>query len=135
MRSQEFQLLFRDIQSQRVNTVLCTALDRIPRSVKDFLGFFEILNEHNVEFVCLKQNYDTTTAQGRLFVTMMMALAEFEREQTSERNRDTTAARAERGLWNGGQLLGYDLDPEHHGHLIPNPEEVVLVNCAFDIYL
>ncbi len=92
MRSQEFQQLFRDIQSRRVNTVLCTALDRISRSVKDFLGFFEILNQHNVEFVCLKQNYDTTTAQGRLFVTMMMALAEFEREQTSERNRGTSWA-------------------------------------------
>jgi site-specific DNA recombinase len=135
MRSQEFQQLFRDISTGRVNTVLCTALDRICRSVKDFLWFFEILNQHNVEFVCLKQNYDTTTSQGRLFVTIMMALAEFEREQTSERNQETSAARAERGLWNGGQLLSYDLDPEHRGHLIPNPQEVVLVNYAIDSYL
>ena len=67
--------------------VLCTALDRISRSVKDFLHFFEVLNEYRVEFVCLKQNYDTTTPQGRLFVTIMMALAEFEREQTSERTQ------------------------------------------------
>ena len=61
MRSQEFQQLFREIRSRRVNTVLCTALDRISRSVKDFLSFFEILNEHKVEFVCLKQNYDAST--------------------------------------------------------------------------
>ncbi|MCJ7510637.1 MAG: recombinase family protein [Dehalococcoidia bacterium] len=88
-----------------------------------------------MEFVCLKQNYDTTTPQGRLFVTMMMALAEFEREQTSERNREATAARAERGLWNGGRLIGYDLDPSRKGNLIPNPEEVALVNLAFDTYL
>ena len=100
--------------------------------MKDFLWFFELLNEHRVEVVCLKQNYDTTTSQGRLFVTIMMALAEFERDQTSERNRDSTAARAERGLWNGGRLLGYDLDPDRHGHLIPNLAEVVLVNYAFD---
>ena len=36
---------------------------------------FEFLNEQGAEFVCLKQNYDTTLSQGRLFVTMMMALA------------------------------------------------------------
>lgn len=61
LRSPEFQRLFVDIRSGRVNTILYTALDRISRSVKDFLHFFEVLNEHGVEFVCLKQNYDTTT--------------------------------------------------------------------------
>jgi hypothetical protein len=66
LRSQEFQGLFADIRSGRVNTILCTALDRISRSVKDLLNFFEILNQHGVEFVCLKQNYDTTTPQGML---------------------------------------------------------------------
>lgn len=135
LRSPEFDRLFADIRSGRVNTVICTALDRICRSVKDFLHFFEILNEHGVEFVCLKQNYDTTTSQGKLFITIMMALAEFEREQTSERNRDATAARAERGLWNGGLLLGYDPDANRKGSLMPNPEEVTLVNFAFDAYL
>ena len=135
IRSPEFQRLFADIRSGRVNTILCTALDRISRSVKDFLHFFEVLTEYGVEFVCLKQNYDTTTPQGRLFVTMMMALAEFEREQTAERTRDATAARAERGLWNGGRLLGYDLDPDRTGYLVPNDQEAALVNFGSDSYL
>ena len=64
----------------KVNTIICTALDRISRSVRDFLNFFEIINQYDVEFVCLKQNYDTTSPQGKLFITIMMALAEFERE-------------------------------------------------------
>jgi len=135
MRSKEFERLFADIAAGRVNTVLCTALDRICRSVKDFLWFFEFLHDHNAEFVCLKQNYDTTSSQGRLFVTMMMALAEFEREQTSERTRDAVAARSERGLWNGGRLLGYDTDSNKKSTLIPNPAEAAIVNFAFDKYL
>ena len=94
-----------------------------------------MLNAHGVEFVCLKQNYDTTSPQGRLFVMIMMALAEFEREQTSERTREAAQARAARGLWTGGQLLGYDLDPDHKGHLIPNEAEAAMVNAAFDAYL
>lgn len=134
-RSKEFARLFEDIRAGRINVILCTALDRISRSVKDFLNFFEILNEHDVEFVCLKQNYDTTSPQGKLFITIMMALAEFEREQTSERNKEATLARAERGLWNGGQLLGYDLDPARKGNLIPNEKGEVLINFAFDTYL
>ncbi|GAB4117314.1 MAG: recombinase family protein [Candidatus Caldatribacteriota bacterium] len=134
-RSKEFARLFEDIRIGKINTVICTALDRISRSVKDFLNFFEILNKYNVEFVCLKQNYDTTSSQGKLFITIMMALAEFEREQTSERNKDATMARAERGLWNGGQILGYDLDPNRKGYLIPNEKEKALVNFAYDTYL
>ena len=135
IRSPEFVRLFEDIHLGKVNTVLCTALDRISRSVKDFLNFFEILNKYNVEFVCLKQNYDTTSSQGKLFITIMMALAEFEREQTSERNKDATLARAERGLWNGGQILGYDLDPDKKGYLIPNEKEKAIVRFTYNTYL
>jgi len=135
-QSKQFQQLFADIEAGKVNTILCTALDRICRSVKDFLAFFEILSRHNVEFVCLKQNYDTTSPQGRLLITIMMALAEFERDQTSDRNKESYRARAERGLWNGGQLLGYDLPPEgQKGTLIPNEREAAVVNVAFDTYL
>ncbi len=134
-RSQEFAQLFSDMESGRVNTVICTALDRISRSVKDFLNFFEILTKYNVEFVCLKQNYDTTSSQGKLFITIMMALAEFERTQTSERNKDATIARAERGLWNGGHLLGYDLDPSKKGYLIVNEQEKATIQFAFKKYL
>ncbi len=135
MRSQEFTRLFADIEAGRVNTVVCTALDRICRSVKDFLWFFEFLSEHHVEFVCLKQNYDTTTPQGKLFITIMMALAEFEREQTADRTREATNARSERGLWNGGRLLGYDPDPNNRSTIVPNEHEALAVNAAFDLYL
>ena len=134
-RSAEFNQLFEDIKLGKVNTIICTALDRISRSVRDFLNFFEILNKYDVEFVCLKQNYDTTSPQGKLFITIMMALAEFEREQTSDRTKEATRARAERGLWNGGQILGYDLDPGKKGYLIINEQERALINFAFNTYL
>ncbi|MEX1252836.1 MAG: recombinase family protein [Dehalococcoidia bacterium] len=66
MRSDEYEELFAVIRAGRVNTILCTALERLCRSVKDFLHFVEFINEHGAEFVCLKQAYDTTTPQGRL---------------------------------------------------------------------
>jgi DNA invertase Pin-like site-specific DNA recombinase len=120
LQSAEMDRLRRDIADGRINTVLCTALDRVSRSVVDFLSFFEFMADHGVEFVCLKQNYDTTSPQGRLFVTIMMALAQFEREMTADRTRDAVAARSERGLWSGGRILGYDLDPDRKGYLKVN---------------
>jgi site-specific DNA recombinase len=64
-----------------------------------------------------------------------MALAQLEREITSQRTSEAMADRAERGLWNGGQLLGYDLNPDKPGYLNPNTVESRLVNHAQDTYL
>ena len=79
--------------------------------------------------------YETTSAHGRLIMTIVMALAEFEREQTSERTKDAFAARADRGLWNGNHLFGYDLGALRKGYLVPNPDESAVVNFAFSEYL
>jgi len=55
LRSGELARLHADIESGRINTVLCTELSRVSRNVKDFLTFFEFLADHQAEFVCLKQ--------------------------------------------------------------------------------
>jgi len=75
------------------------------------------------------------TAQGKCFVTIMGALNEFEREQTGERMRTSILARAERGLWSGGQVFGYLPDPQRKGSLVPHPEEAKIVKCLYDTYL
>ena len=134
VRSQEFERLFNDIRAGRVNAVLVTALDRICRSVSDFLAFFEFLDDQEVEFISLREQFDTTSPQGKLLVTMLIALAEFERDITSQRTSEAMADRADRGLWNGGRILGYDSDPNHKGSLVPNPDEAAVVALAFEIY-
>jgi len=93
LRSKQFTRLFEDVRAGRINTVVCTALDRISRSVNEFLNFSEFLNQHRVEFICLKQNFDTTTPQGKLLTAVMAALAEFEKEQTCERMREAKRTR------------------------------------------
>ena len=118
-----------------MTAIAATALDRMTRSVQDFLNLFAFLREHDVEFVSLKEQVDTSTPVGRLFSLMLMALAQFERENTAERTRDAHRARAGRGLWNGGQLLGFDLDANRKGYLVPNPDEAALVSFAFATYL
>ncbi len=115
--------------------MLCPALDRVCRSVADFLALFEFLNQHGVEFISLGENFDTTTPQGQFVATVLMAMAQMEREITSQRTSEAMVDRAERGLWNGGQLVGYDLDTERPGYLIPNAVEALLVNLSHETYL
>jgi site-specific DNA recombinase len=131
----EYLRMIQEIEKGQINTVLCTALSRISRSTRDLLDMVDYFEEKNVDFICLKEDFDTTTAQGKCFLTIMGALNEFEREQTSERTRSNMIARAERGLWNGGQLLGYDLQPEKKGYIFPNAREKEEVNFCFDTYL
>jgi len=68
------------------------------------------------------------------FVNLMVSLAELERGRTAERNSATTLSRADRGLWNGGMLLGYDL-AEKKGSLVVNDREAEIVRTAFETYL
>ena len=131
----EFQAMLKDVEQERLDIVLCTELSRISRSVVDFLHFVQFLKDRRVEFLALKQRFDTTTPYGKVLITICVALAEFERELTSERTRENMMARARRGLWNGAVLFGYDSDPSRKGYLIPNPQEAATVSLAFDLYL
>ena len=86
---------------------MVTKLDRISRSVVDFLLLIEELHRHGVEVVSLRENFDFTTPTGRMFVSLMVLLAQFERETTSARGKDKVEWRAEKGLPLGRPALGY----------------------------
>ena len=62
-------------------------------------------------------------------------MAELEREQTSERTSQKAAWRAAKGLKNGGQILGYDVDPDNPGIPTVNDQERDLVLLIYQTYL
>ena len=133
----EFLRMMADVKAGLFDTVMVTALSRISRSTRDLLEMIETFKHYGVDFVSLKEDFDTTTAQGKCFVTIVAALNEFEREQTSERNRASALARAERGLWTGGKILGFDIPEEkdQKGRLVKNEREAEVVNFCFDSYI
>ena len=61
---------------------------RLARSTKDLLEIVEILNEKKVHLVSNKENIDTSTPTGKLMLTMIGAIAEFERQNLLERQRE-----------------------------------------------
>lgn len=70
------------------DTVICCKLDRIARSTKHLLEVIDILQGQNIDFKALNINLDTKTPTGKLMLTMLGAIAEFERELMLERQRE-----------------------------------------------
>ena len=131
----EFQRLVQDVELGKIKTIACTELSRISRSTIDFLQFIEFCNEHDVAFISLKEQFDSTTALGKVMMTICIALAQFEREQISERTSANMQARARRGLYNGGYIYGYRRNPERKGYLYPDEHEALVINLMYDKYL
>lgn len=135
LESPELVKLKNDIKRGHINTVLALSIDRISRSSRDFLNFSHEIEEDGADLVCLKQQFDTTTPEGKLLRTVLSALAQFEREQTSGRFKLATYARAKKGLWNGGNLFGYDIDKTNKGHLLVNEREKAIVHMIYDTFM
>lgn len=129
----EYQKLIKDIQSKKVNAVVVKKLDRLSRSLLDFEQLVGILQDNEVEFISLRENFDTTTAMGKAMLRVALVFAQLEREQTSERVKDVFSFRAEQGLFNGGVCpYGYDAVSKE---LIPNKQEKKVVEFMFNIFL
>lgn len=134
----KYQEMLQDIKDGEINMVLFTELSRLSRSTMDFLEFGKFISDHGANFLCLShRDLDTSSVYGKAFFVLITVLMEFEREINSTRSKEAYNARAQRGLKNGGQILGYDLYDEkgRHGHLKINTDEAKIVRFIFRSYL
>jgi DNA invertase Pin-like site-specific DNA recombinase len=83
------------------DVVVVWRLDRLGRSLKNLIALVEDLAARGVGFRSLSESIDTTTANGRLFFSVMGALAEFERDLIRERTNAGLAAARARGRVGG----------------------------------
>ena len=86
------------------------SFSRLSRSTKDLLDLVEKLTAMGVHLVSLKENLDTTTATGKLMLTMLSALSQFERDLIAERTIDGLKAARSRGRCGGRPRVGTDRD-------------------------
>lgn len=86
------------------------SFSRLSRSTKDLLELVEKLTTMGVHLVSLKENLDTTTATGKLMLTMLSALSQFERDLIAERTVDGLKAARARGRCGGRPRSGTDKD-------------------------
>ncbi len=127
----ELQRLKRDIAAGKIDIVICFKLDRVTRSLPDFIELWQLFEEHDVNVISLREQFDTTSPTGRAMLKLIMVFAELEREMTAERTFATMRDRVDRGLWNGGHVLGYLSDPKEPGRLLVDPEWAPIIQEQF----
>jgi len=131
------QRLLADIEAGKVDCIVVYKVDRLSRSLLDFARIMETFEQHNVSFVSVTQQFNTTHSMGRLTLNILLSFAQFEREIIGERIRDKIAAQRRKGKWAGGKpVLGYDVDRSGPSpKLVANAEEAARVRQIFELYL
>lgn len=129
---QELQRLLQAVEDNQIDIVLCTKMDRLHRSLRNFLNMQDIFDRHNVNWIAIwEPMYDTTTPQGRMIVNTMMNLAQFEAEQTGQRIRQVFHYKTQIGeVISGSTPPGYSISDKR---LVQN-EDAPNVLTAFKTY-
>lgn len=108
----EFQKLLKDAKNKKIDALICYRLDRISRNVSDFSTTIEELNKHDIDFVSIKEQFDTSTPMGRAMMNIAAVFAQLERETIAERVRDNMLQLSRSGRWLGGRTpTGYESEP------------------------
>lgn len=87
------------------DTIYIHDFSRLARSTKDLLDIVEFLNEKKVHLVSNKESIDTSTPQGKLMLTMIGAIYEFERTNLLERQREGIAIAKRNGVYKGRKSI------------------------------
>lgn len=127
--------LMNDARHNKFNGVLVYKLDRLSRSQKDTLYVIEdVLGSHNIDFVSLNENFDTSTPFGKAMIGILSVFAQLEREQIKERMMMGKVGRAK-----AGKPMSWTRPPYGYvykeGEYIVVPEEAYFVRYIYSKYL
>ncbi|MGA1871693.1 MAG: recombinase family protein [bacterium] len=124
------------IHTHPINLVLTFKLDRVFRNLKDLLIFIDDeLDPRGIALQSVTENFNTQSAEGRLFLQMLGSFAEFERKRINERMKTGKIVTAQKGGWNGGHIIyGYIRKEGSLYAFDIHPEESKIVKRIFQLY-
>ncbi|WP_319403178.1 recombinase family protein [uncultured Anaeromusa sp.] len=132
-KRKEFIRLMDDVKVGNIDIILFIKLDRWFRNIRDYYKIQDILEKHKVNWKTIFENYDTTTASGRLYINIMLSVAQDEADRTSERINFVFENKIKNGeVITGTTAIGYKIENKK---LVIVPDEADLVREAFDYYL
>jgi len=121
------------IEADEVSALYAYSLSRLARSTRELLDLTEVCVAHSVPIRLAKEgDIDGRSPSGRLYLTVLAAVATFEAEVASERGKDRTASMRDRGAHVGQAPFGWQIGPA--GALIPDPAQMPVVERVLSLY-
>jgi len=98
----KFLQMMRDARESKFDTIICYRLDRISRNISDFAKLIDELNNLEIAFISIKEQFDTSQPMGRAMMYIASIFSQLERETIGERIKDNMEELAKDGRWLGG---------------------------------
>jgi len=126
----EFQKMIEAVKRNEIDILLFCRLDRWFRSVADYYKVMDILHEHNCEWLTTDEEYDTTTANGRLYINVKLSIAQNEADIDGERIDVVFDSKIAHGtVVSGNCPFGFRVNEEKRLEIVP--EDAAIVRDAF----
>lgn len=116
-------------KDNKINAVMVYKSDRIHRSLRNLMNMIKILQDNQIDFISITEQFDTSSAQGMLFLQMLGSFSEFERKVIAERTKSGRMANIKNNVIPGGRPpFGYKIVDKH---LVIDEEEAEIIKAIF----